>query len=358
MIDLQKHLPGRLGNPSQTLVNDPRTDPRIAAAVQAIGDFGGGTPVPSADASYEECLAYCDAFEVAGSAAHPEMLAALPSFDTVQQSTEVIAGQDGNEITLYIHQPRAAEGPTACVIHTHGGGMVLARAADPNYILWRNSLAEAGVVVVGVEFRNGGGSLGNHPYPAGLNDCVSALRWVTENRRQLGVSHLVLSGESGGGNLALATALRAHREGWSEQIAGVYAQCPYISGTYADPPTELLSLRENDGYMLSCQMMAALVRVYDPTGEQADNPLAWPLQAGVDELRGLPPHAIAVNELDPLRDEGLAYFRRLLAAGVPSICRTINGTPHGGDQAFVAVTPELYADSVRSVVGFAKSLVA
>ena len=234
--------------------------------------------------------------------------------------------------------------------------MVLMGATDPMFIRFRDSLAATGMVVIGVEFRNGGGRLGNHPYPAGLNDCATATQWVFANKEQLGISSLVISGESGGGNLAIATTLKAKHEGWLDQIDGVYAMCPYISGAYANPPAELLSLHENDGYMMDCAMMATLVKVYDPTGANSTNPLAWPYHAKISELEGLPPHVISVNELDPLRDEGLVYYRKLLAAGVPAVGRTVHGTPHAGDQSFPDVTPEIYDDTVRSICGFANSL--
>jgi acetyl esterase/lipase len=61
--------------------------------------------------------------------------------------------------------------------------------------------------------------------------------------------------------------------------------------------------------------MGALAKLYDPTGDNATNPLAWPYHAQPSDLQGLPPHVISVNQLDPLRDEGLAYFRKLLDAG-------------------------------------------
>ena len=130
---------------------------------------------------------------------------------------------------------------------THGGGMVLMTAADPLFVRWRNELARAGMLVVGVEFRNGGGRLGAHPFPAGLNDCASAVQWVDDRRAELGVSTLVISGESGGGNLSIATTLKAQKEGWRSAIDGVFAMCPYIYGGYGDPDPALLSLRENDG---------------------------------------------------------------------------------------------------------------
>ena len=98
-------------------------------------------------------------------------------------------------------------------------------------------------------------------------------------------------------------------------IQGVYAMCPLISGACAAPPEHLLSLRENDGYSLSCGLMGGFYKVYDPQGEDPTNPLALPYYAGVKDLQGLLPHVISVNELDPLRDERLVFLRNLLAMG-------------------------------------------
>ena len=350
------HLPGRLGNPDLTVDKDPRCDPRVAAVMAMQAEMQPEIePVP-ADASYEACLAYCQAFEDRDVATHQLQLDAMPDFSHIEQRSEVIKGDDGNDITLYIHRRKDAVGALPCLVHTHGGGMVLMTAADPLFIRWRNTLADAGLMVVGIEFRNGGGHLGNHPFPAGLNDCAAGLRWVYANRESLGVSNIVVSGESGGGNLSCATALKALKEGWIEEISGVYAQCPYICGQYDNPPPALLSLVENDGYMLSCETMAPMVRVYDPEGLNADNPLAWPLQAKEDDLRGLPPHAITVNELDPLRDEGLAYYRKLAAAGVSATARTINGTTHAADEGLPDILPEVFKSTVDSVTSFVNSL--
>ena len=348
------NLPGRLGNPELTVTKDPRIDPRVAALLE----MGEGLPEiePPVNATYEESLAFCNEFEAQDAAMHAAQLEMMPDFGHIEQRTETIEGPDGNDLTLYIHRPRGSEDNLPCLVHTHGGGMVLMTAADPGCIRWRNSLAEAGIVVVGIEFRNGGGRLGNHPFPAGLNDCAAGVRWVYANREALGITGLVVSGESGGGNLSIATTLKALKEGWVNEIDGVYAQCPYISGAYDDPPAHLLSLVENNGYMLSCEMMAPLVKVYDPDGSNRSNSLAWPLQATVDELKGLPPHAISVNELDPLRDEGLDFYRKLLSAGVSATARTINGTTHAADQAMADAIPEVYRASVEAVTGFVKAV--
>ncbi|MGL5867184.1 MAG: alpha/beta hydrolase fold domain-containing protein, partial [Dermatophilaceae bacterium] len=195
-----------------------------------------------------------------------------------------------------------------------------------------------------------------HPFPAGLHDCTSALAWLAASRERLGISTIIVSGESGGGNLALATTLAAKRDGQLDQIDGVYAQCPYISNAYAAPPPELTSLVENDGYFMSCEQMSTLAVAYDPSGEHATNALAWPYHATVDDLRGLPPHVISVNQLDPVRDEGLAYYRRLLDAGVSAVSRTVNGTSHAGDVLFGEAMPDVYAATIRDIRSFAGSL--
>ena len=157
------------------------------------------------------------------------------------------------------------------------------------------ALAAAGLVVVGVEFRNSGGGLGVHPYPAGLNDCAAAIRWVHANTADLGVSHLIVGGDAGGGNLSLTVTHKTKREGWLAEIAGVYAQCPYISSRWLEYPEELPSLRENDGCFISCQQAARLGSVYDPGGEHSHEPTCWAANASDEDLVGLPPHIMSVN---------------------------------------------------------------
>ncbi|MCY3851941.1 MAG: alpha/beta hydrolase fold domain-containing protein [Acidimicrobiaceae bacterium] len=351
-------LPGKLGDPDRTLGTDPRADSRMVAALAPLGLAGAPEPVPlSSEATAEEIYEYTATIEPGFEMLFDMIYADLPAVEGVESRTEVVSGADGNDVNLYIHQPSAAsDSPRPCILHIHGGGMVILKASYANYVRWREELAALDLVVVGVEFRNAGGSLGPHPFPAGLNDCTSALEWVYANKAGLGVSKVVASGESGGGNLTLATTLKASREGRLHMIDGVYAQCPYISGAYGDPPMELTSLHENDGYFLSSEMMDHMVRAYDPDGENLANPLAWPLNAGVGDLKGLPPHVISVNELDPLRDEGLAYFRKLAEAGVSVSSRTVNGTCHAGDVILRGALPEVYAASARDLAAFAHSL--
>ncbi len=350
-------LPGRLGTPAMQLRDDPRADPRMLAAMGALGLDVAAPPAPiDAGAPIEHLREFAAEAEQGFGEAFAALITALPPVRGVSSTTEQIRGVDGNSITLFVHRPTAMSGPMPGMLHIHGGGMVIGAAADAQYVRWRDELAAVGMVVIGVEFRNGAGKLGSYPFPAGLNDCMSALQWVSDSKSRLGISKLIVSGESGGGNLTLATTLKAKRDGRIDQIDGVYAQCPYISGMYAQKPRDLMSLHENDDYFIGCALMAVLARVYDPTGGNATNPLAWPYHANAADLRGLPPHVISVNQLDPLRDEGLVYFRKLLDAGVSSVSRTVNGTCHAGDCIFRGAMADVYLATIRDIKGFADSL--
>ncbi|NOT55012.1 MAG: alpha/beta hydrolase fold domain-containing protein [Deltaproteobacteria bacterium] len=350
-------LPGRLGNPDLVLKTDPRTDPRLIAACAPFALDVAPPPAPvTVNSSLPDKLAYTVANEAGMEGVFTALCADLPPITNVKRRTEVIKGMDGNDINLHIHTPQNVSGPVPCVYHMHGGGMVVLTAAGPTYVRWRDELAAIGMVVVGVEFRNGGGKLGNHPFPAGLNDCTSGLQWVFDHKAALGISKIVLSGESGGGNLTLASCLKAKKDNRLAQINGVYALCPYIYGAWAQPSKELPSLIENNDYLINRGLMGVLASVYDPEHKNATNPFCWPYWATREDLQGLPPHVISVNELDPLRDEGLRYYQKLLAAGVPVYSRTVNGTCHAADVLFRKALPNVYAATLRDIKGFADSL--
>lgn len=349
-------LPGNLGTAGMVLKDEPRA---LAALVAALEPFEMAGPLPppplAPDAPIDERLDWAAEIEPGFEGLFAALYQDLSPIVGVVRSTETITGADGNEITLHIHRPESAQGPVPGVLHLHGGGMVILSTAGPMYMRFRDELAAQGLVAVGVEFRNAGGALGPHPFPAGLDDCTSALEWMHEHRESLGVSSLVVAGESGGGNLTLATSIRANRENRMDRIDGIYAMCPYISNAYAGKDQALPSMWENDGYFLRCDMMGTLASLYTPDDPQSDDPLAWPMHAAATDLRGLPPTVISVNELDPLRDEGLAFYRKVVAAGVPAVSRTVNGTTHAGDLIFRGFIPQVYAATIRDIVGFARS---
>jgi acetyl esterase len=323
---------GRLADPDRTLGTDPRSDPRM---VKAFAPFGLDGRLPpsrlTVDSPLEDRLAFAAESEEQLGGIIDALAQSAPVAEGVTSTAVTITGGGGNDLTLYISRPTDVGAALPCVVHLHGGAMAISSAADTAYIRWRENLAATGLVVVGVEFRNSGGKLGAHPYPAGLNDCSAAIRWVSANRDDLGVTHLIVSGESGGGNLTLTVTHKAKREGWLHEIAGVYVQCPYISNRWLERPDDLPSLTENDEYFVSCQLAALLGSIYDPGNANSHDATCWAGLATDEELTGMPPHVISVNELDPVRDEGLIYYRRLVRAGVSAVGRVVAGTCHGGD---------------------------
>lgn len=349
------NLPGRLGDSEMSLKNDPRAIPAVIKVMSEF-DMDGLAPEPpiSIDATQQEKVDYLSSLEPVYEEVFKSWYSDLTEVEGLERFTKIIDGIDGNQIKLYIHKPKNHNSSTPGILHIHGGGMSILKASGPNYIRWRDDLASTGLVVVGVEFRNVAGELGSHPFPAGLNDCTSALQWMFDNKEKLGVSKIIISGESGGGNLTLATTLKAKKDEKLFQIDGVYAQCPYISNEYHRSINTLPSLVENNGYFLNVNDMAVMATAYD--GVDSKNPLAWPLFATNKDLTGLPPHVISVNELDPLRDEGLLYYKKLLSSGVDASSITINGTVHAGDMIFINATPKIYRSSLMHINNFANSL--
>lgn len=221
-------LPGRLGDPTLELGSDPRSDPRMVAAFSPYGLAVCAPALPVDRSSLlEELLAVATATEQGFDGLFGVLSAGVPAAEGVQSRTEVIKGVDGNDITLYADRPVEATGPLPGLLHLHGGGMAILKANSS--AMYRSRLAGRGAVVIGVEFRNAAGELGPHPFPAGLNDCTSALDWMHDRRAELGLSSIVITGESGGGNLSLATTLKAKRDGHLDRIDGVYAQVPLAS---------------------------------------------------------------------------------------------------------------------------------
>jgi hypothetical protein len=173
--NLQLNMPGRFGDPEMTMATDPRLDSRIRQMFQAMADGSSSLEPISPDAPIEECLEWCLGFEQSSEKQNEMLFSSMPFFDDVECWTELITGEDGNQITLFFHRPKEREGLLPCVLHLHGGGMVLTTATDPLYVRWRNELARAGCLTVGVEFRNAAGRIvagTPHGADVGLPDLI------------------------------------------------------------------------------------------------------------------------------------------------------------------------------------------
>ena len=108
-------------------------------------------------------------------------------------------------------------------------------------------------------------------------------------------------------------------------MAGVYAHCPYIYGKWnedaAASAERFPSLVENAGYVYGVLGGVPIERLYC---KDVDSPLAWPMSATDEELARMPPVMVQVNELDALRDEGLAFHARLVKANVATAIRIVD----------------------------------
>ena len=185
---------------------------------------------------------------------------AAPSAGLRVYSEKVVSEPDGNTINLQVIRPDHDEA-VACVYYIHGGGMATMSCYDGAHRGWGKIIAANGVAVVMVDFRNSvvPSSVPEvAPFPAGLNDCVSGLKWVAANARHLSIdpARVIVAGESGGGNLALATGLKLKQDGELGLIKGLYAMCPYIAGQWPTP--ECLPLRKTTGSCWTCITTAAL----------------------------------------------------------------------------------------------------
>ena len=340
------------------LNDDPRIDPRIKAAMGALpsrtrSDVADRDEIMAEIATPEaqEIRALIDGFL---DSLDNEAIAPRAGL-TISEHTFVSA-PDGNEIPLQFIRPDGDE-PKPCVYYLHGGGMASMSAFNGMYSTWGRIIAHQGVAVAMPDFRNcavpsRSGDVA--PYPAGLNDCVSGVTWLIDHAADLGIdpASVIIAGESGGGNLTLATGMALLRNGDIGLVKGLYALCPYIAGEW--PQERFPSSIENEGILLSLHNNRGRM-TYGIDAFEAGDPLAWPSFATETDVAGLPPTFISVNECDPLRDEGIDFYRLLLRAGVNAQCRTVMGTIHG-TEIFATACPDVSHETAASIAHFLDSV--
>ncbi|MEM6580373.1 MAG: alpha/beta hydrolase [Pseudomonadota bacterium] len=336
--------------------DDPRIDPRIKAVLgnipaMATSDASSREQV-LAEANSPEAVAQREAMEGMLEMMDSEEVA--PSDGLVITTEEFVSSPDENTIKVQFIRPDSSE-TLPCVYYIHGGGMQALSCFLGMYRAWGKIIAAQGVAVAMVDFRNclvPSSAPEVAPFPAGLNDCVSGVKWLISQAERLHIdpSHIVVAGESGGGNLTLATGLKLKRDGDLDLVRGLYSLCPYIAGHW--PQDKYPSSIENNGLLIDLHSnRGALAYGYEEL--EKGNPLAWPALATEEELRGLVPTVISVNECDPLRDEGIEFYRCLLRAGVAARCRQIMGTTHG-IEIFALACPDISRDTAADLARFCR----
>jgi acetyl esterase len=228
------------------------------------------------------------------------------------------------------------------VVFYHGGGFVVG-SIDTHAGMAAEIARRLDLPVVSVEYR----LAPEHTWPAAPDDAEAAARWIAENGAAFGreFTHLVLCGDSAGGNLTLVTALALRDQ---PAALPLIAQMPIYP--MADASREHESMRTfADGYGLESANMAYYRQAF-----RADNmhPRYSPLVA---DPTGLPPTLLVTAALDPLRDGGRAFAAAAIFLGVPVIYREYQGTIHGFC-SYRKLIPSAQADFL-SVLNLARAMI-
>eukprot|EP00048_Salpingoeca_helianthica_P006996 m.105208 g.105208 ORF g.105208 m.105208 type:complete len:902 (+) comp14194_c6_seq2:225-2930(+) len=210
----------------------------------------------------------------------------------------------------------------ALIVHFHGGGFV-AHSSRSHEVYLRAWAQNIGVPILSVDY-----SLAPEaPYPAALDECYFAYTWALQNAHLLGstAERVVVCGDSAGGNLCTAVALRCAMEGVRMPDA-VVASYPALNLNWSPSPARLLSLFDP---LLPQAILQSCVIAYVGMKPRTLDPLLSPLVAPDDLLRKLPPMYILACGLDPLLDDALEFARRLMHLGKKYELRVVENAPHG-----------------------------
>ncbi len=222
-------------------------------------------------------------------------------------------------IPLRLYRSAAGDKPLPALVYFHGGGWTIGDL-DTHDVLCRELAQRSGGVVVAVDYR----LAPEHRFPAAVDDCVAAARWVHGQAAALGIdgARLALGGDSAGGNLAAVVALTLRDEG------GPQARLQLLIYPATDMRAVAPSHTTNgQGYVLTADSVNYYRGHYIADRAQWDDWRASPLLH--PDLSRLPPALVITAGYDPLRDEGRQYADALSKAGVPTqyVCfeRQIHG---------------------------------
>jgi acetyl esterase len=232
------------------------------------------------------------------------------AFVTKGQSIPLLAVEDVRLPTphgrLAMRLYRPAEGTLPVALFLHGGGWIL-NDLDTHDRLCRRIARRSGWLVAALDYRRAP----EHRHPAALEDAHLAYRWLLDNAHRVGgdPASVALFGESSGATTAACLTALLRDLGAPMPIYQVLAY------PVTDRPDRWPSHSERgSGYMLDLEFIRWSVRNSVSRDQDLDDPYLLPLST--PDLSGIPPTLIVTAEFDPLRDEGVAYARKLMAANV------------------------------------------
>jgi acetyl esterase/lipase len=249
----------------------------------------------------------------------------------VTVTTERIAASGRPDVRVLVYEPGERTRPSGALVWIHGGGLIMGTPEQGNALCSRFA-AELGMVVISVDYR----LAPEHPFPAGLDDCATALHWTHEHAERLGIdtTRVAVGGDSAGGGLAAALTQRALDDG-GPSICFQLLQYPML-----DDRTALREGPETFVWTRASNRYAWQAYLGHPVGHDETRPHSVPARR--HDLTGLPPAWIGVGSIDLFQVEGAAYALRLEAAGVSTEYLEVLGMYHAAE-VFVPNAPSMTA---------------
>lgn len=281
-------------------------EPKTQAFVDAL-NAQGGKPL------YE--LSYADARKVLEDAQAIEVRK-LPA----DVEEKILPVGPGGEVSVRIYRPKGAKGLLPVVMYFHGGGWILGSKNTHDRLL-RDLVNGSNAAFVFVNYT----SSPEAQFPVPIEQDYAATKYIAEHGKELGLdsSRLAVAGDSVGGNMvAVVTQLAKERKGPA-------IRCQVLFYPVTDSSLSQKSYEEfADGPWLTKRAMEWFWDAYAPNKEDRKKTTASPLSATVEQLKGLPPALLIVDENDILRDEGEAYARKLIQSGVDVTAVRVLATHH------------------------------
>lgn len=285
-------------------------DPRLSRGVKAflkVLNSSGGPPL--------ETLPPLEAREVLVNAQ-----ASVPvDLSGIEESEKTIT-TDGYTIKLNVVRPEGVRDKLPVFMFIHGGGWVLGDYPTHKRMV-RDLVVLTGFAAVFVNYTR----TPDARYPQAINEIYAATKWVAEHGDEINVDgkNLAVVGNSVGGNMTAVTALKARDQG------GPNIKVHIMMWPVTDANFETESFKQfGEKRFLTTSLMKWMWDLYTNDPKQRKEIYAAPLQATVEQLKGLPPALIQVAESDILRDEGEAYGRKLDEAGVKATTVRYDGMIH------------------------------
>jgi acetyl esterase len=230
-----------------------------------------------------------------------------PKNVAIGKSEDLEAPGPAGPLALRAYTPIAAGGAALpAIVYFHGGGFVRGDL-DTHDALCRTLANESGCRVFSVDYR----LAPEFPFPAAVEDCFAALKWIEQNAIALGIdpNGIAVAGDSAGGNLAAVMCLLAKANRGSPHIAFQVLFYPSIKLT-----REFVTRSFGTGYLLEDAAIQWFYAHYMPMGSRSTDERLSPIET--KDASGLPPAYVLTAGCDPLRDESLAYVEKLKSAGV------------------------------------------